>query len=478
MRLDSINRRSLLNLQIIWLAFVFLSYFWAENNSLQNHRVLFNCMVFFSLVLGVLEIRKLSGTWLSLTLFFIITLYLFHHGHHILDFFGISIDVFRDYIMTISDNESANKGSVYSLLSINALQLGCCFSLKHNKKSNERIAPQRDNYSYIKNWAIVLLIISFIPAIWYDANRILLSRTYDYGDIYKAGLNVFSSIFSGLFEISLFALLYVNRDNKKWKYIYYPKLIWELLKLVTIGNRMAPISSILMFIFFKKYVIDGKTKNKENVLKYVIFGLVGFLLMGIVSYLRSYGSAGMGEKNFLLSFVTESGTSLLDMTLLMELMPSQIGYVYGLTYLQSFLIAIPFSGSIFGSNLSAVSFGSILNTYWDNEGLGGSCIAESYYNFGWFGIIYMFVLGIALSKLQLKYFKMSMTNKSPLFFILATYVMEQVLIYPRGYFYSIFQNVSVAIYATIIIIPFMYNSDIKNKKIKYESNINTQGKID
>ena len=115
--------------------------------------------------------------------------------------------------------------------------------------------------------------MEWILKLYYDFLRIGQSFISSYAQSYTYGSNTITTYASQLFEIAIFALIYVNRNNAKWKYFYYPKVCWELIKLVLIGNRMGPISSLLAIYLLKTGLIKkGKPDTYRTFADYQELG--------------------------------------------------------------------------------------------------------------------------------------------------------------------------------------------------------------
>jgi energy-converting hydrogenase Eha subunit A len=450
-------------IQFTWLLICILLLL-VINIEIEDNPYVIYTIVIISLVLGIYITTKLSGSFLNIAVLFLLITYIFHHGQHIIAFFGIPINYYRDYIMTEFSNSSIVSASIFSIIMINVLQLGMAFTL--TKPSNEgAYGDQNDAIdtakvdARIRTWGMILFVVCILPTLYYDFLRIGQSFISSYAQSYTYGSNTITTYASQLFEIAIFALIYVNRNNAKWKYFYYPKVCWELIKLVLIGNRMGPISSLLAIYLLKTGLITPE-RPRKNKFRYIIIAFVGIFLMGFVSAFRNTKGSfsifqaiieSLTTRNAIVSFFTESGTTLLDQVLLIDLVPESIPFVHGKTYINSLSILIPFSTRIFGqSSTDYISIGSILNGFWYNRGLGGSVIAEAYFNFGWFSFIFFAVLGFVISKYQYIYSKVLSNENRPLLLIALTFLTEQLLIYPRGYFYAVISSVNIIVYSLIL----------------------------
>lgn len=416
-------------------------------------------MIFMSLVIGVIELKNLSGKFLTIPMVFLLVTYVFHHGQHLLGLFGIEINYYHDYIMTNFSDLDICKATFFSIFAINFLQLGMCLVLN---EENESLYYSETDYkspdeSILYSLVKIIFIVCILPSFYYDVTRIAQSFISSYGVAYTYGANALVLMASRFFEFSCIALFYVNRNTNKWKYIFYPKIGWELIKLVFIGNRMGPIISILAFCILKRAVIA--TQKRDSKIKNILILLAGVYAMGFISALRANRGNGsiikvaidaVTSNNAFVSFFTESGTSLLSQTLLFRLMPNTIQCVHGLTYINSLLILIPFSTSIFGVESSNyISVGAVLNSNWYNRGLGGSIVAEVYYNFEWLGLLAMLIIGVLVCIFSNSFQHKIRDNNKPFSIVAYTFVLEQILIYPRDYFYSIISYLNVVLYVFI-----------------------------
>ncbi|MBE6643075.1 MAG: O-antigen polysaccharide polymerase Wzy [Ruminococcaceae bacterium] len=477
-------------LQIVWIVYCWFALSGMQKTSDFSDNVdHLYWIIVISFVLGLLETYYLSGKKVSITTAFLVITYIFHHGQHFLDFLGIDFEYYKGYIMTNFVDKSIVNATIFSIMAINFLQLGFCLMLndkdedkksyryKHSSKrqpnSLEDSEKAKARTELLLKWSIALFAVSLIPTLIYDVQRMIVSFSASYAETYTYGTTAINSILSQFFEIAIFGLIYCLKDTKKWKYFYYSKFFWELIKLLLIGNRMGPISSIAALFFLKQSIIVSDNKRKGK-LKYIVLAILLVFVMGFISSYRS-GKAGttltealenaLVRDNMFISFFAESGTTLLDQALLFRLMPGTLAFANGLTYINSILILLPMSTTIFGASATEhISIGAILNEHWYNRGLGGSIVAESYYNFGENAIWFMLIIGLAVGWFQKKYDSSASKGENGMLIILLTFLLEQLLIYPRGYFYSVIASVNIIIYALVVylLVKMFFDS----KKVK------------
>ena len=93
--------------------------------------------------------------------------------------------------------------------------------------------------------------------------------------------------------------------------------------------------------------------------------------------------------------LAEFGGTGYTVVLAMKHVPKSTSYLYGMTYPLSIMYVFPNFGWNSWEIFSATSFTDYLIEY-TSSGIGGSYIAEAYFNWGYYGIILLYMFGLFL----------------------------------------------------------------------------------
>ena len=135
----------------------------------------------------------------------------------------------------------------------------------------------------------------------------------------------------------------------------------------------------------------------------LIVGVVIIVLTPIIAITRVEGDlASVSETNYLVSFVSELGGSCFPLMFVMDIVPSKEPFFWGSAYLTSVIGGLfPSSLDFFGF-LKTINEHSLLVETWQFKyldytfGIGFSLNAEAYANFGWFGLLAIYVFGLII----------------------------------------------------------------------------------
>lgn len=191
-------------------------------------------------------------------------------------------------------------------------------------------------------------------------------------------------------------------------------------------------------------------------------GILLLLLLPYIAQIRNISSNTAQYYNFIqyilnenpISYIlAEFGGTILTLYTVIDNVPEAVSFSNGLTYIGSITILLPFSTRILGDYfLSNISVGDAMNVYFGG-GLGGSWIAEIYYNFGYFGILIVPVFSYYINRFS----DMFSYNKLPKYSInkaLMFYLLIPLFVFPRGYFYTFVSYFNIYIY--VMIVYFFY----------------------
>lgn len=260
--------------------------------------------------------------------------------------------------------------------------------------------------------------LALIGGFFYTSTQISNLRTslnYGYSAIFNSGQssdavsNIVSNL--GMFFIPGVIILFVaNKQSKVIRTFLVSVLIASVLVSLSTGGRGGAIALILaMFYLYTSEV------QKLSKIKIFFVGIFGFILVKILNAIAEYRT--LADRSFdtfiglvisgnsqggstLGNILNEFGFNIFSLYHTIKLIPSHQDFAYGYTYLASFMAIIPsyfFGGFSFSSAAALPDW--LKNVLGMDYGPGYSIVAESFYNFGWFGIIAMGILGFILLKM-------------------------------------------------------------------------------
>lgn len=259
-----------------------------------------------------------------------------------------------------------------------------------------------------------LLVISVIPTFYLLKEDIATVQTLGYGATLQSsrgGFQKLLSLLSELFPISIIWLLICDYRKQSRFLVLGVTALYMLFQLAG-GSRIQVFRfAIVIFLILSLYY---KKITKRNIFWLILLVLVGVFALSLVSSIRTsiYTSSdlqglirnaaiSLWENNFIVESLKEMGNTQLINALVLKKCPQQVEFAYGTSYLKMFFSAVPnFWGGVHPSSIDVDSVFSPL--YTNLCGLGSSFIAEAYWNFGFFSILFCAFLGMVFAKYDKK----------------------------------------------------------------------------
>lgn len=215
----------------------------------------------------------------------------------------------------------------------------------------------------------------------------------------------------GLFFIPGLLLVAIANKNSLRVRVFMTITFSVLIVLaLTTGGRSDAI--LLVLAIFWLYTNEIRRLKKVHL---VFAGFAGYIFMRISNALAEFRISDDKSISELVSLIVygksdgggtvgnilnEFGFNIFSLHNTMSLVPSHQNFADGYTYFASMMAIIPsyfFGGYSFSEAAGLPEW--LKNTLGLDYGPGFSIAAESYYNFGWFGIVAMFILGFILVKM-------------------------------------------------------------------------------
>lgn len=286
-------------------------------------------------------------------------------------------------------------------------------------------------------WVCLTIFLPLQLYYWYES--IMIRVVGEYTDIYLTTNISFFEIFAKFHLIGILCLLLYYKEKQKFcKAIL---ILYSSVVLISMfsGGRMYAISLFLVTIFFYLFINNVNIKIKNVIIGFVLIMLI-FNMMSAIANVRSNKVENLSNlfvvikdqdiENPMLKFMSEMGGTQFTVGLLMRQMEAgKIEQAYGKSYLVGLLSVLP--------NIN----GKIKKIGDDNNfviqlrypTLGGSIIAESFYNFKWFGVFVASILAWILLGLERKMKKVSNSkNVTKIFYYMM--ILYSIILWQRNIF--------------------------------------------
>lgn len=391
-----LSRHNKMLMGLMTIVFCVLMFFVVTIKGGQEPTILLLATAIF--VLQLKYLANLYGTIFSPMLLFLIAFYSFQNGQLLL--YSLNIPFNRFYI----DYFGAHLSSVIlfsafsTILAGFAAMLSGTFSVRYSHRKDtetEVVTSQVMTNAYYG--ALITGMVAFI---------LLVFKIYHYytGGGYF-GVRLFESDVPRLLSMleyqypAFILLIHVYQTEYSWKYklLKYSFIIW-LLVTAFLGDRTTGLAGILSIGLLNIHQNGMSRRSKW------IVGVV-FILIILLSQLISFSRIGLPLNELLSSeysiatmFLNEVGFSWFPLAGIISLVPQVEAYQLGTTYLTSVVSGLISSALDPTGTLGALTQQALIYEKWQLDyfkqfdfGLGFSLNAEAYMNFGYYGLIAIFV---------------------------------------------------------------------------------------
>ena len=367
--------------------------------------VVISSLLFF--LLELCAIARITGTFLNPTNLFLLSYYVFQNGQFLLYSLGIEFDTFYFLSLRSVLFDAALFSSISNLIAgvagIATAPTGDPNACKYGLINAVDSIPSTDTNKAIKVGFSLLACIEF-PLMAIKLN-IALSGGYESVRTFESAVPSVIGFADYMFmPFALLALVF--SDNKKFKNRCKALTVIWLLIVAFCGDRTTGIAGLFV-VFYIEYVQNG-VSNIKRIAKLFIGAAFLLVIVRIIAVTREQGSIveAISNVNFLVSFVGELGGSSFPLMMAMTIVPGSEQFLHGTGYLLSFIGgAIPSfldpSGTIEHINELSRYYNTWQSTYFSQYtfGVGWSLNAEAYANFGWFGLVALFLVNFIIFKL-------------------------------------------------------------------------------
>lgn len=411
-----IKKRDVLSLLILIIECIALGsigVFSAPGNLVDTMYVI-GLLAVLSLIITSVAVYRIRKE-LNVFLIFIILCYFFSFGQCITVF--LNVDPFKGSFGVARGFFSAEevwKSSAFVFVSIIVTSIGYCLHKNAYTYSNRSI--KKINYEGQTRLVFVsrvILIITIIPVFYNLYQDIITMSTLGYEMTLEtaSGITRVFAIFSGLFQGSLLVLYCFE---EKYRKLLYTIIIAFFAFQLAGGSRIAAFRYAIVLLIISHLLRKEITRKKWIMIAIAGIGLI--FVFSLVSSIRNYiwftndlneliktSVEDMIENNFFFDVLNEMGNTQCINTLVFSSCPDRVEFNYGFSYLRSIYGIIP---NIFGLPYDSTDhIFSQLYTVTD-AGMGSSYIAEGFWNFGYFSIIYYIFFGWIWGSLEEQFKKL------------------------------------------------------------------------
>ncbi len=378
----------------------------------SNYNNMIGILSILTIVWCGYSLQKSTKTWFSLIFAFEISYYILTLGQSFLCGIGIPFLPANQYNRELASD--VNRAYLYNIMCLIAMHLGTLFQRKKNNDKN--LIGEVDYTPAMKSIGIILFILTVVPFVYYAYRVFKVYLVAGYTTAYESisGTTSWRKAFlllSDFFPFSVFMLFIAYRHNKNMKRLFAFAIALIALANFIVGNRSEPVSYLVAVLWLSiKWSENKKEKRRYGMITGMGF-IVLMLVFPIIGTTRNTGGLNVqniidnifGEQSVFNAFsntISDLGFSVFPTIKTMQLIPDIFPFHYGQSYLFALLGIFPnvFGGTHISQSYAALAqwlMKSLSMTY----GPGYSIPAEAFYNFGWYGVFFMPILGGIIASL-------------------------------------------------------------------------------
>lgn len=442
-------------------------------------------------IVGIIQYMWMLTTWFIATknimnvyLFFLALSFCFYMGQPILYLFNLDIDRMMSIENSPFSLAQIKNTLVFILESMALFHLGASFTVEKIAKVN-KVKVNKKAMIFVGS---LLCIVSIGPQLSFTINSLITTLTVGYSNIFSSdfiqgsGFNGgIPRLFAGFFEGSLLLLILGNNDNKKWRtYWLWFAVVYSIVNIIS-GQRGSNVLFLISIIVLYHYTI--KPFTRRQMLNFVWIILIAAIGLSFISEIRNISILDYNSEqivnlffnnNLIVGLLAEMGFTLIACTTVMVYAPSVIPFNDGATYYNSLTSLIP---NLFWDVHPAAGGGvdQVFNSFlMNNSGMGSSFIIETYYNFGYYGLLIIPFFGFLVGKMYFGILRASHENNYLKLFVWISlipiflwFIRSETITFWRNFgYYIIFPLVLIILYSA-----FVKKKRFSHKQQKYSFNV-------
>lgn len=334
---------------------------------------------------------------------------------------------------------------------------------------------KEQNKNVINAFAVSLLFVTGIVSFGLGLVNMILSRKYGYEFIKTDPFNLTNPITNfctELFVPAIFLCLYFSKSSKQNIIVIIISILYSGV-LVFTGARTTSMALLACILF---YFYD-KNKNNKKTKWIFLFGTLVIVacVVWVAQFRHSHEISSFSIFDIFKSLINEMGFNFTSICFTEKFVPFETNYLYGMSYINSFLCLIPKSldptGFITNINngLPEIWLDKQLHVYYSGKydfGVGYSVIAEAYLNFGPLAFLPVFIQSCIINWL--------FNKKSGQYSVKINKYIKLILLftlftYPRRSFITLLKSIEYDLLLIFVLIR-VYNNICKyfHKNSRYD----------
>lgn len=368
----------------------------------------FSYVLLVNFCIQLLVLKSIGIKLFSLTGLFIGLSYLFHYGQILIMglFPNYEFEIFN-YIK-FYDIMLIKEAAIYSFIVIIMVNIGIIIShmLSKDSKSINKMENVINSTYRCKKIGWILIVLLFPLELYIKITKIVISFSQGYLSTYGIGLPGFVGAIASLSYMGFALILLGYSENKKMSFYILSFLISYFFITMLSGHRGHQLTMILFYLYIYMNYIN-KVKFKKIIIILILSYVAIALLNSIADFRRLFNKdigklIGIFLKNLkgdsIKNLITELGGTIKTLYLTLKQIPYNKPHTWGSNYFLGFFSIFPDVGDIFSDINSNAKFTKNLV----GHALGGSYIAELYYNFSYYGVIFAIFIGIFINHISQK----------------------------------------------------------------------------
>ena len=295
-----------------------------------------------------------------------------------------------------------------------------------------------------RNLPLVLFIIGIIPRLYYDLSFLKYGLKYGYHGtaIY---IPQFINTLAYFADIGILLEIVQLKKNKEATLLLIISLVYKGIMMMS-GDRAEAFCFVIIEIYIY-FFIDKAIKLKKMIL-YIVIGYVSVSFIMSIGNLR--GTAFQSIPIFISTFLKnlrggficdmfgEFGSTFTTLVKTINDTPCQVHYGYGLSYIAGIISIIP---SLVSEIPLLSNMTTYITQYHNVSSFGGAFLGELFYNFSWFGLFAIPIIGKCIGRVSASFDKLRLHTMINDRAIISLVVSVPLLLFIRGYFSDMTQKI-------------------------------------
>lgn len=358
-------------------------------------------------IFQMIMLKKFSISLLSLSAIFITFTYIFHFSHVFLLSIGFDFGYAEKFLaINVYGIETFKEAVELSILSVYVVFMGVLFANLKKTKTKKDIENIKNEINVDKlHFALgVAFLVLSIPVdfIYIFLGQLRAMMASGYLAVHEYEVNYIARLISYLMMPGVFLIITSKQISRnKSKVILIIFIIYKLLSMLTGLRAYNLISIIVITLLYYKNVTNFKMKFRNICLLFILSIPLGALLISIrdlrvdgINIGLLFSEMSNIKNNIYLNLMAEFGITINLVSVVYQSITVPTG---GSQIFSGIASIIPGISKIFDSiNWDSMNIATALDVW----KMGGSYIADFYFDFGYWGIIGCGIYGYLIHKIN------------------------------------------------------------------------------